>query len=181
MALPWDTQYEQEKSNLAKRQALSNQGTAFEGKQLEQQYGYTDTSNPFNLAAMMQKAYQQNQAGTTNRLASRGQLYSGSLQRASTENKFQFSRQKDEAKRAYDRAKFDIGQRKQGAQLDYDEGLTSASSQRLDRATSRGPEDDGGDDGGDQRISRGRKAYLRGLRRRTNKSSRQRYRKKYRR
>ena len=50
-------------------------------------YGFGgDTSNPYSQAAMLQKSYDQNRAGTLNSSAAAGQLYAGSMQNAQDAN-----------------------------------------------------------------------------------------------
>lgn len=44
-----------------------------------------DVTNPFSRAALLKRSYQQHQAGNTNSMAARGQLYSGALQNAQNE------------------------------------------------------------------------------------------------
>lgn len=58
-------------------------------------YGYLDDgsidpSNPYSRAAQLKKSYDTNVKGTTNRYASRGQIYAGSLQNAQNYNARQY-------------------------------------------------------------------------------------------
>ncbi|WP_259314925.1 hypothetical protein [Capillimicrobium parvum] len=55
--------------------------------------GSIDPNNPFSRAQLLQRAYQQTQRGTGNRYAARGQLYSGALQRAQSDNQFNYQAQ----------------------------------------------------------------------------------------
>jgi hypothetical protein len=95
--LPFDPVYEQTVSNNGQRLTDTLAGIQNEGNQDLTAAGYTqngdqfalDPSNPFSRAALLQRHYDQSQAGATNGLAARGQLYSGALQNAQNENRFQ--------------------------------------------------------------------------------------------
>lgn len=54
--------------------------------------GAIDTSNPYSRAALLQKSYDQNRAGATTSMASRGQLYSGAHQNAQNVAQSDFNR-----------------------------------------------------------------------------------------
>lgn len=60
---------------------------------IRRQYGFDeagglDPSNPFGKAQLLKRSYDQAQRGNTNSYASRGQLYSGALQRAKDDAQF---------------------------------------------------------------------------------------------
>lgn len=54
-----------------------------------------DVSNPFSQAALLKRSYDQSVRGTTNSYAAQGQLYSGALENAQSENAFKNLQQQD--------------------------------------------------------------------------------------
>lgn len=89
-----------------------------------------DASNPFSKAALLLRNYNQQQAGTKNSMAARGQLFSGAFLRGKRENEFGYQRGDDAIKKALTGALVGIGSgiasaksgaetRKSQALLDY--------------------------------------------------------------
>lgn len=113
-------------------------GTTFDRTQIGQSYGFDqagnlDPSNPYSVAANLQRRYQQGQQGTTNSMASGGQLYSGALQRNLDEGTFQYKRAEDSAKREAAGAYQDVTEREGRAEFDRSIGYGQAASDRLGR------------------------------------------------
>lgn len=95
--------------------------------------GGLDTTNPFSIAANLQRRYQQQQAGTTNSMAAAGQLYSGALRRARGEDYYQYQRSYDSARRDAARGFQGLTERQGQAYFNYATGLNQANSDRLGR------------------------------------------------
>lgn len=111
-------------------------GVGFDRTQLGQtygfdQYGNLDPSNPYSVAANLQRRYQQGQSGTTNSMASQGQLYSGALQGNLDEGTFQYSRSYDDARRQAMTGYQRLTEREQQAGFDKNRGIGEADSDRL--------------------------------------------------
>lgn len=66
-----------------------------------QDYGFEDTSNPFNALALLQRSYSQAKDGALNSYASQGQLYSGAYGRAREGVDFNYSKSYDQLSRNY--------------------------------------------------------------------------------
>lgn len=111
-----------------------------EESQIGQEYGLTDTSNPFNRAAMLQRSYDQQQRFNTNSMAARGQLYSGALQARRNETQFGFLRDKDSLSRDFTRLMSDIQRRRAQAQGGAQDELVGAEDDRVGRALANRPD-----------------------------------------
>lgn len=88
-------------------------------------YGYNETSpgqvtvdpnNPYSRAALLAKSYREAKSGTTNSLASQGQLYSGALRNAQDVNDSQNLQQTDSMQKAL--LRFLADNTKQGSRAD---------------------------------------------------------------
>lgn len=90
-----------------------------------------DASNPFSKAALLLRNYNQQQSGTKNSMASRGQLYSGAFTRGKRENEFGYQRNDDALKKALTSALTGIAGGIAGAKTKAD---TDISQARLSRA-----------------------------------------------
>lgn len=122
--------------NLNYEQTIA--GVGFDRTQLGQQYGFDaagnlDPSNPYSIAANLQRRYQQGQQGTTNTFASRGQLYSGATQRNLDEGTYQYGRSYDAARRAAASGYQDLAEREQRAAFDKTVGLGDEAADRIGR------------------------------------------------
>jgi hypothetical protein len=113
-------------------------GGQFDRTQIGQQYGYDeqgnlDPSNPYSVAANLQRRFQQGQSGTTNSYAERGLGYSGAHQSMLDEGTYQYGRAQDEARRAAAGLYQGVTEREQQARFDRDIGLSDAGADRLGR------------------------------------------------
>lgn len=84
-------------ANLAADTNYKNTLAAIDAQQpiIQRRYGFTDAgdidpNNPFGQAQLLKRSYDQSQRGNTNSYASRGQLYSGALQRAKDDAQFNY-------------------------------------------------------------------------------------------
>ena len=77
---PLDPQWIQQQAAAQRGLDLGSAWDTYATGQLEQQYGFNNSSDPYSVAMRLQDAYQSQQRGTTNSLAAQGQLYSGALQ-----------------------------------------------------------------------------------------------------
>ena len=111
-------------------------GINFDRTQLGQQYGFDaqgnlDPSNPFSIAANLQRRYQQGQRGTTNSMAAAGQLYSRAHQRNLDEGTYQYQRSYDTARRDALNTYRDLTEREQRATSNRTMGINTADANRL--------------------------------------------------
>lgn len=145
---PFDSIYENAISGLNRQYGDTSAQINYDESQLSPTYGYkTDTggnvtvdpSNPFSKAALLQRSYDQGQAGTTNRMASQGQLYSGATQNALNQGTFQNQSATDALKRAYQQAVQGIGQRRRVASTNQYIGTTGAQGDAIARALANRP------------------------------------------
>lgn len=121
---------------------LTNTNTALgqDAAQIENVYGFgADTSNPFSRQALLRQAFQNQQRGTTNNLAARGQLYSGAYSNQQGIDTRNNDIGVDAAKRAYQDALTDVGRRKTNAQTAYESGDLGALQAARDRAINNPP------------------------------------------
>jgi hypothetical protein len=100
----------------------------------EQSYGFTDTSNPFNRAAMLQQAYDRNRAKTQTSYAARGQLYAGSLSNARSYDEGNYLRGYDALARQYRGELGDIAAKRLAASRTLSEGTQAARAKALEEA-----------------------------------------------
>lgn len=112
-------------------------------QRVRQQFGFDDPSNPFAVARMLKRQYDQRREGTTNSYAAQGQLYAGSLQNAQDENRFGYERETDEARRQYDDLINDIIRRRTQARQEAEEARAMAEADRLEAQIANRPEDPG--------------------------------------
>jgi hypothetical protein len=93
---PYDPNLELQKLSAGFNQGLANSEATYQQGQTAYQTGYNadgtvNSANPYNQAALLQRNYQQAKLGTTNSLASAGQLYSGAMANAQGANDFNYS------------------------------------------------------------------------------------------
>lgn len=118
-------------------------GIGYGRTQIGQEYGYDPSgnlnpSNPFSRAALLQRSYQQGQAGTTTTMAAGGQLYSGAHQRNLDEGTHRYAASEDALKRAAAQAYQGLTEREAQALSEYEQGNLDARDASLGRAN---PED----------------------------------------
>jgi hypothetical protein len=119
--------YDQTIAGIGYEQTLFGQEMGFDAA------GNLDPSNPYSVAMNLQRRYQQGQRGTTNSMASQGQLYSGAHQRNLDEGTYQYGRSYDSARRDAQRGYLGFDQRRQQATFQRDTGLGQADAERLGR------------------------------------------------
>lgn len=118
---------------------------AYQRSQLSSDYGYlpgtqnVDPNNPYSRASLLQRSYQQGQAGTTNSMAARGQLYAGATQRGLDEGTFQYSRGQDSLAKSYQGSLNDLSQKTLSGSFDLQQKQLDADSDRLTRANEQDP------------------------------------------
>jgi hypothetical protein len=103
-APPIDPAFEAYRAAAGRNVAVSDAEAKYQLGSLSNEYGIGDTSNPYSKAALLQESYNRSKLGTTNSMASQGQLYSGALQNAQGENDRNYSINSDALKRAYGNA-----------------------------------------------------------------------------
>jgi hypothetical protein len=149
---PWDTQYESDVSSINSARDQSLLQIAAQRSQLGSDYGYqqdqtgavtVDPSNPFSRAALLERTYRQSQAGSTNSLAARGQLYSGALQNALGEGQYQHDVGSDALQRSFQSAAQALEAQRLQALTGATTGITDAQGRRLDRSLTNRPDDPG--------------------------------------
>lgn len=95
-----------------------------------------DPNNPFSRAALLRKNYQQAKTGTTNSLASRGQLYSGAMTNAQNANDSGFQQNDNALQTSLGQVLSGILGRQRTANTDYETGAGVAYGDRISRAQS---------------------------------------------
>lgn len=143
-ALPLDPTYISDIGGLKRTYDTTIAGLQYQQGQVQQDYGFDDTSNPFNRAAMLQRSYQQSQTGGINRMAAAGQLYSGAAQRGQDEGTYNYNRSYSDLRRSYDQAQHDITQRRAEAATAAYTGAGSALGASVDRAVAARTAEDPG-------------------------------------
>lgn len=105
----------------------------------KQEFGFDDASNPFSRQALLRQQISNQQRGTTNAMAARGQLYAGSYATAQTRDTRNGDIATDSLRRSYDDVLRNIGDRRKGAQTAYDSGDITALEGARDRALANPP------------------------------------------
>lgn len=138
--MPWNAAYETSLGNdtLAYNNAMA--GINQQGAALNQEYGFGDTSNPFNRANLLQQAYQRNRANTANTYAARGQLYAGSTQNAQSFDTQTFNQGLDALQRDYASKQQALTQAGLTAQTDRTTADNAAYVQALQDALNTRPD-----------------------------------------
>lgn len=133
---PLDWQQQAYGLSAGRNLALSNADAAYQTGYLDQEYGYgaSGAANPYSRAALLEESFKRSKLGTTNNMASAGQLYSGAYGRAQNENSRNYSIASDQNRRAYDRAQYGVryGQAQNAA--NYGIGLDDEAFKAILRA-----------------------------------------------
>ena len=140
---PYDSSYDATVNAINTGLGNTLADLTYDETRLKQDYGFDDPSNPYNRAAMLRRAFEQQQRGTQNSYAARGQLYSGAIVNAQNENQFGYNRDFDSLSRAYKDALNAIERRRLGAGTDAAAGTADAAAAAADRASRERPEDPG--------------------------------------
>lgn len=117
--------------------------------QLGQTYGlginaqgvvFDDVTNPYSRAATLQKAHDQAVRGTQTGMASRGQLYAGSMQNAQNQNAVQRVASRDAMIREFMAAQASIKQQELAAGNAHADAMGAAGSERIMRSLAARPD-----------------------------------------
>lgn len=113
-------------------------GLAAQEPIIRRRFGFTeageiDPSNPFGRAQLMKRSYDQQQRGTSNALAARGQLYSGALQRQKNENQFRYQANDQALRGEYGQQMAGLSAARFAAQNQLSQALNNAYFGWLDR------------------------------------------------
>jgi hypothetical protein len=129
--MPWDTNYESTVNNLGtdRTNALANIG--YENAQGEKQFGFTDTSDPYNNLKMLQQHFEQAKRGALNSMAARGHLYSGAAQNAQNLATDDYNKQYAGQQKAYQDFQHGQEQKRLGAESNFSTGTANATYARL--------------------------------------------------
>jgi hypothetical protein len=138
--LPVDPSFQDQLGQIGRRLGNTLAGLEAQEAGVRQEYGFDDTSNPYNRAALLERAFRQRQAFATNSLASAGQLYSGALQTSQNEAAFGYGQNLDALRRSYEAALSAIRQRRLEAQDAATEAGLSAQSDAVSRALAERPD-----------------------------------------
>lgn len=134
---PWSGQYEATVGQLNQQRDLTDTNLTAQEQQVQKQYGFEDTSDPFSRANQLQQGFANANRGTTNNYAAAGQLYAGSLTDAHAIDQQNFDRSYDQARKDQQSALDEIAQRRLQAGVDYQGGVLDAEGQRLQDAVSQ--------------------------------------------
>lgn len=124
----------------ARNVALGNANAAYDQGNLSFDYGYNpdgsvNTANPYSRAALYQLGYEHQQAGTTNSLAARGQLYSGAIQNQRAADASGYSQQDAANRLAYQRAAHGVQSGQLGTYANAGTGVSDADFSALLKST----------------------------------------------
>jgi hypothetical protein len=119
--------YDSTMAGIGYQQTMLGQESGFDAQ------GNLDPTNPYSVAANLQRRYQQGQRGTTNSMAAAGQLYSGAHGRNLAEGTYQYNRSYDSARRDAQRGYLSLAQQGQQATYQRDSSLNDANADRLGR------------------------------------------------
>ncbi len=144
-------------------QANSESEVGAQEANTRQEYGFDDTSNPFNRAAMLQRSYTENRTRATNSYAGQGQLYSGALQNAQNENRFQYDKSYDATKREYEGVLGGLRSRRAQIVADAEQRRADAESDRVNSAVDNRPTADEAPEAAGPAAGRGIPAYYHNL------------------
>lgn len=133
---PLDWQEQAYGLSASRNLALSNAGAAYQRGSLEQEFGYgpSGLADPYSRAARLEENYKRSKLGTTNSMASAGQLYSGAYGRAQNENQRQYSIAADQNRRQYDQQIYGLNQAQAQAAAQYETGVDDEAFAALLRA-----------------------------------------------
>lgn len=136
---PVDPAFEQAKLTASRNIALSNSEGAYQTGNLNFDYGYNsdgtvNTANPYSRAALYQLDYENNQRGTTNSMAARGQLYSGALINQQGINSSNYARNEAGNRLAYQRGLHAIQAGRLGTMAENSLGVGQEDYNALNRA-----------------------------------------------
>ncbi len=143
LAPPVDPIYDAQVGGAQRNRALTEDQVSYQRGQLGQTYGFgmaangvvvSDPSNPFSLAAAMQKSYDQRRKGNSVGFAARGQLYSGALQNQQNAAAMDYERRRDALMREFGGANARLTGGGLQAGADFDDAVTQAGADRIDRA-----------------------------------------------
>lgn len=141
--LPLDPTYEQQTGAARRNYETTAAGLQYQRQRLGQSYGFTDTSDPYNRAAMLERNYHQAATGMQNAAAARGQLYSGATTSNLDEGRYQYERSRSGLRREFDDASQALTQRGAESTATYQNELGAAGADRVTRALESRPEDPG--------------------------------------
>lgn len=152
--LPLDPTYEATIGGLQKKRDELLAGYTAQRPRVLADYGYTaagydssgaptglafDPNNPYSRASLAKKVYDQNQAGTQNSMAARGQLYAGSLDSAKAFNESRYQQGSDALLKSLTEQLVGIAQGERGAKTDYELGAGQAYGDSVSRAQNAPP------------------------------------------
>lgn len=107
---------------------------------IKQEYGFDDLSNPFSRARLLQRSYQERQAGTKNSMAARGMLYSGARLNQERLDTRAYDQAYDGLRRNYDDQLQSILDRRLSARRARDDGNIDALGESRDRQLEQRPD-----------------------------------------
>jgi hypothetical protein len=142
-AQPADPLYDVQVGGAKRRYEQALAELQYQKGRTRQEFGFEDTSNPYNRAAMLERSYKQGQQRTLGSMASAGQLYSGALQSGLEEGTRGFSQNTANLRRAYEDALHGYTRKEAEAKGGYEESLGTAAAEKLQRAVEQRPEDYG--------------------------------------
>lgn len=132
--LPFNARADNAIADAGRNYAFGTANIDAQRQRTEQSYGFTDPTNPFSQAALLQRSYQQQQTGTLNSMARQGQLYSGAMSNARYNDSFNFGRSYDELSRNYENALQELDTEKLRLGVERDSAVADAETQRLEAA-----------------------------------------------
>jgi hypothetical protein len=129
--MPWDTNYESTINNLGTDRTNSLANLQYESAQGEKQFGFNDTSDPYNNLKMLQQHFEQAKKGALNSMAARGHLYSGAAQNAQNLATDDYNKSYAGQQRQYQDFLHGQEQKKLATESAFNKGKSDATYNRL--------------------------------------------------
>jgi hypothetical protein len=120
--------------DYAARVATADRGTVDEEeRKAKHEYGIDDTTNPFSRMALLKRTYLAKGNATTNSMASRGQLYSGSHQRGKAQDRYGEERDTAALRSEYESALSSFNNRRTQISREEEEAKIAAQEAQMAR------------------------------------------------
>lgn len=137
---PVDPAFESQRLTAGRNIALGNAEGAYQQGNTNFDYGYNpdgsiNASNPYSRAALLQLGYENQQRGTTNSMAARGQLYSGAIENQRGIDSRGYAVNESNNRLAYQRATHGIQANRLGTMANNSLGVGDADFNSLLKAT----------------------------------------------
>ena len=133
-AQPFYAQTDTDIAGLRRNYGQTLSSLAGQRAQVETQYGFSNSANPYSVAANLARGYAQRQTGRLNNYAASGQLYSGALESAREGDRTVYGQQVDTAAQRYQALLARLAAAQTSAGSRYSQGVQQANAKQLQNA-----------------------------------------------